>query len=355
MLSGISVVELGVTRAAAFAGKLMADAGATVTRFEFPGVDLGTAARIYFHPRKTALPWEGTREMVGLLADADVLLTDLGDGRLAELGLDLEEVRGQHPRLAVVTMSPISGPWDGGQGDACGELAMQATSGMMSMTGMPDREPLGIPYHLGCLQLGIHAAAAASAALFRRAAGHLAPTAHVVGADVLASYLRIYGAVSEYYDVDLRREGRRAPGSGGRYPFGLFPCADGYVAMIARSQRDWEGFVAMMGHPSWASEPRYQDMHAIAMEYPDELDALTNPWLMQRTRAELLSLAQEFALPMAPVRRIDELTEDVQLRFRGFFETVVIDGAEYVVPGRPWTGPAPTTVAKGQAESGQRP
>src|SRR5699024_248824 len=104
----------------------------------------------------------------------------------------------------------------------------------------------------------------------------------------------------------------------------------------ARSSRDWANMLTMLGHPQWSTRSRYQDMHGIAMEYPHEVDDLMQPWLMQRTREQILDLAQQHQLPIAPVRRIDELTQDEQFRFREFFETVVTDGVEHVLPGRPW-------------------
>jgi crotonobetainyl-CoA:carnitine CoA-transferase CaiB-like acyl-CoA transferase len=49
---------------------------------------------------------------------------------------------------------------------------------------------------------------------------------------------------------------------------------------------------------------------------------------------------------MAPVRRIDELPADPQLRHRRFLATVTVDGHDYTVPGLPWRAtdaPPPTT------------
>lgn len=336
MLSDIRVVELGASRAAATAGKMLADCGTPVTKIVAPGRQLGPSVSTYFDHRKTTRPWVGVTDLEQALDGADILLCDLSEAQRTTLGIDLEALRRERPEIVVATMVPVHPPVEQPPEDPCGELAMQAGSGFMHMTGSPDREPLGVPYHLGCQQLGIHAAGAALAALLRRADGHPAPTVNVVGTDVLASYLRIYGRVSQYYDVELKRGGARAPGSGGRYPFGLFPCKDGHIAMIARAPRDWEGMLTMMGDPEWSTQPRYRDLHGIAMDYPDEVDELIAPWLLRRTRAELLDLAQQHQLPMAPVRRIDELTEDEQLRARGFFETVHIDGHDYVLPGRPW-------------------
>jgi crotonobetainyl-CoA:carnitine CoA-transferase CaiB-like acyl-CoA transferase len=327
-LAGITVVEAGRTRAAASAGRLLRLGGAAVSKLRL-GVDYQEAARIYFDTHKTLVP---AGDPAGLLASADVLVTDLPPDELTAVAAAPGELRERYPRLVIAVCRPVRDPGPA----TAGELSMQAGSGFMHMTGRPDREPLGVPYHLGAVSLGVHAAGAVTAALLRREATGTGCIVDLVGQSILASYLRIYGAVSEYYGIPLIRDGSRAPGSGGRYPFGIFPCADGYVAIIGRTARDWENIVAMMGNPPWAAEPRYTDLHGIAMDYPDEVDKLIDPWLRQHTRAELMELARQHSIPMAPVRRIDELPADPQLRHRRFLTTVTVDGHDYTVPGLPW-------------------
>jgi CoA:oxalate CoA-transferase len=330
-LAGIAVLEAGRTRAAASAGRLLRLGGAAVTKLRLP-VDYSEAARIYFDEHKTVVSTADAGDLAGLLSNADVLVTDLQPDELAVVVAPHGELRERYPRLVIARCRPVPDP-----GAAiAGELSMQAGSGFMHMTGRPDREPLGIPYHLGAVSLGVHAAGAVTAALLRREATGAGCTVDLVGQEILASYLRIYGAVSEYYGIPLIRDGSRAPGSGGRYPFGIFPCADGYVAIIGRTARDWENIVAMMGNPPWAAQPRYQDLHGIAMDYPDEVDRLVEPWLRQRTRAELMELARQHGIPMAPVRRIDELPADPQMHHRGFLAMVTVDGHDYMIPGLPW-------------------
>jgi CoA:oxalate CoA-transferase len=335
-LEAVTVLEVGVTRASAFAGRLLRLAGATVTRVALRDApSLPPAARLYLDPGKVEIAERPAEAWDALLESSDVLITDLSDKELARLGLLPGQVRAAHPGLVLALLSPTrERRWPASR--TCGELSMQAESGFMHMTGSPDREPLGVPYHLGCLSLGMHAAAAATAALLRRDATGEGALVELVGADILASYLRIYGAVSEYYEIPLKRDGRRAPGSGGRYPFGIFPCADGYVALIGRTGRDWDNILAMMGHPAWAQQPRYQDLHGMAMDYPDEVDRLVDPWFRQHTRGQLLELAQKLGIPMAPVRRIDEITADPQFQYREFFDAFEQDGTRYVVPGMAW-------------------
>jgi crotonobetainyl-CoA:carnitine CoA-transferase CaiB-like acyl-CoA transferase len=342
MLDGTLTVELGGTRAAAYAGKLLADAGSEVIALQDANreTNLPAAAKIYMDTAKTVVTWreEGDPVLVEkLLPQADLLVTDLDSQQLARRGLAWKSLHSRFPRLTFVHLLPV-GPVGDGRTSSGGELAMQAISGVMHMVGDPKREPLALPYSLGSIQLGVNGAAAAAAALRAAADTGTGRLVEISGAEVMASYVRIYGAVATYYRVLLRRDGRRAPGSGGRWPFGIFPCRDGWVAMICRSAREWESLLAMMGHPAWSAQERYRDMHAMAIEYPEEVDELVRPWLLQRTRDELLKLAQQFAVPVAPVRSVNEVLTDPQLRdYRNFFDHVITVSGEVVnVPGRPW-------------------
>ncbi|WP_179443350.1 CoA transferase [Rhodococcus sp. ACPA1] len=343
-LDGYLVVEIGRSRAAANAGKQLADAGAHVVALQDTQRldNLGADARTYLDPAKDVVSWNRQDDAVlvdELIAHADAVVTDLPTQELKERGLDADTLRKRWPKLSYVALTSVG--WDTPEISPAGELTMQAESGLMHMVGHPDREPLSLPYGMGSLQLGLHGAAAAATALYVATTTGRGRLIEISGVDVLASYVRIYGAVANYYNIPLRRDGRRAPGSGGRYPFGLFPCKDGYVAMICRADREWASLLEMMGNPEWSRTARYSNLYAIAMEYPDEVDALIEPWLMKRTRAELLELAQKFAIPVAPVKTIPEVAEDPQLReHRHFFDTIVTDaGREVVVPGRPWASP----------------
>ncbi|WP_369046571.1 CoA transferase [Sinomonas sp. P10A9] len=356
-LHGRVTIELGRSRAAAFAGKLIADGGGEVVVVDGAArrAALTEEAQAFFDPYKDVVrpsagrdsDWLDAVLLEELVPQADLIITDLPASELERRGWDWESVQRRNPGISHVRLSAAAGMDDGG------ELTMQALSGLMEMVGDPKREPLALPYGIGSLQLGLHGAAAGAAALVAAHRSGRGRQVEIAGSEVLASYVRIYGAVASYYGIPLRRDGRRAPGSGGRYPFGLFPCKDGYVAMICRSQREWESLLAMMGQPEWSTRERYRDLYAIAMEYPDEVDALIAPWLLAHTRDELLDLAQEHAVPVAPVRSVDEVLSDPQLSdHRGFFDVVrTPDGRELRIPGRPWASPARTAPLRAAADA----
>ncbi len=343
MLRGRRVLEISETRAAAFSGKLLRDVGAEVVALrpaETPR--LSRAARVYMDQGKDVLSLPETREQSSslsqIVAHCDAVVTDLSPAGLAARSLDWDSVHALAPSVVYVRLGAVPDDVALPESDAA-ELTMQATSGYMYLTGFPDREPLGVPYGLGSVQLGLHGAGALAGGLYDVLYGEheTGCLVEIAGSEVLASIVRIYASVFMYYGIPMQRDGRRAPGSGGRYPFGLFRCQDGYVAVIVRNDEQWQRFLGMLGHPDWANQPRYQDFHGMAIDYPGEVDSLWAGWLLERTRAELMELAREQSLPIGPVRSVSEIFEDEQLLARGFFRTTDVDGVPLRIPGPPWS------------------
>jgi crotonobetainyl-CoA:carnitine CoA-transferase CaiB-like acyl-CoA transferase len=106
------------------------------------------------------------------------------------------------------------------------------------------------------------------------------------------------------------------------YPCSILPCKDGYVSLIAPQKEQWERFINLMGNPSWAEDPKYQDRRAMNEQYPDEADELIIPWLKSYTKEEIFQLAQKNRIPIAPVYNMGELVNHPNLEQRNFFTEV---------------------------------
>lgn len=333
-LAGLTVVEAGDSAAAAFATRLLLQLGATVLRLRAagpaapgPAAPGGTAAERDRARAEEVFLGDGKQvQDVGAAqayAAADVIVRG-GDGAQDSPGPDpvahYESLRAQNPALVYVYLSPFGIPVTSQQPSWRGDdIQAQAAGGLSSLVGQPGREPLVVPYDVVASSQGLNAGCAALGALLGVRAGHGGSFVDIAAADVAASYSRMYTLLYRFYGIAPVRAGRRAPGSGGRYPMTILPCRDGDVVLIGRSRRDWERYLDMMGRPAWSQDPRYQDPLGIAMQYPHEVDALIGPWLAERTRAELGALAQQYGVPLGSVRTVGEVLEDPQMRFRKFF------------------------------------
>jgi crotonobetainyl-CoA:carnitine CoA-transferase CaiB-like acyl-CoA transferase len=157
-LDGLRVVELAHPFGA-FAGRLLADAGADVIVVEPPdGAEQrrhGPFAGGSPHPERSLAWWaENTskrsvvadlatgpgRTMVAdLVATADVFLECEGPGRLAGPGLDHGELSERNPALIHVSITPFGRDSIGGSGDVT-DLTLLARGGPMWSCGYDDHE-----------------------------------------------------------------------------------------------------------------------------------------------------------------------------------------------------------------------
>jgi crotonobetainyl-CoA:carnitine CoA-transferase CaiB-like acyl-CoA transferase len=350
-LEGIRVVELSGDAGAAFCGQNLAAEGADVLRLiepsrsnpihheGLPATPGFTAAEVGFErfTRREILegtPDEKRARIAKHLEGADVFLTDFDTQELHALGAHWEGLRAGMPALiyARVSVFGSTGPRAGWRG---GELEAQAFSGVAGQLGAAERAPITMPYRMGLMHGGLHAAAAVTAALYARHKGSEGCFIDISAAQALAADVRNYSLMMRYYDLPLKRSGRRPQGSLGRYPTAIFPCKDGYVVLTARSGEQYRNFLAMMGNPAWATEPKFQDAYAMAMEHADEADSHVVPWLKNYTRKELVELGLQHRFPVGPLSTLDEVLEDEQYDFRGFFGITEAAGSTFTLPGRP--------------------
>jgi crotonobetainyl-CoA:carnitine CoA-transferase CaiB-like acyl-CoA transferase len=131
--------------------------------------------------------------------------------------------------------------------------------------------------------------------------------------DVLAFHIGCNSLIYTIHDTPFHRDGRRASGSGGVYPYTLLRCADGDIAAIGRRRRDWIKLTEMLGSPAWATE-RFPDPHAIAqLHTEDDVDPLLEGEFAGHTREALFRLARANGVALAPVQRPHEVIESPEL------------------------------------------
>jgi crotonobetainyl-CoA:carnitine CoA-transferase CaiB-like acyl-CoA transferase len=355
ILAGFKVVEYGDFVSAPYAAKLLGDLGAEVVKVELPG---GDSARrrgpfpgdiphpersglfLYLNTNKLGITLNletptGRRLLDRLLEGADVFVHNVPPARACSLGLGYERLSAVNPGLIVVAISPYG--QDGPYRDyKAYDVNTQAAGGLSLGIGEPGREPLKLPLTQSGFQAGLVGALAGLCALFGREATGRGQFIDVAEADVWATVHTGVGVVAWLFSGRLRqRSGRRLVGQ--PYPHGVFRCKDGHVALQCSERRQWERFLEMVGNPEWGRDPKYRDRLKNQEEYAEELDALLAPWLMARTREEIFRLCQEYRLAGAPLKRVDEVLTEPQLRERGFFyELDHPEAGRLTYPGLPF-------------------
>lgn len=350
---------------APYCAKLLADYGAEVIKVEPPGGDparrAGPFPKDVPHPEKSGLfltvntnkkgvtlnlkTAAGRDILKELVKSADLLVENHPPGHMDSLGLSYETLHAINPRLVVTSVTPfgLSGPYRDFQTT---DLVSFALTNRMVLNGMPEREPLHYAQDVVWFQVGATAAAASIAAVCSSCAtGH----GHMVEISAMECMSGNVDARTLFYQYTGWLPRRGAMGIG--YPYGAYPCQDGYVVFSAGGDRFFRRLCRAMGRLDLLDDPRWSTVEARPSNQ-EAFEEVLLAWLMARTKKEVFTISQENGVMCAPVYTVDELFTDPQLEARRFFTTVdnpvagplTQPGAPFVMAETPWSlrSPAPT-------------
>ncbi|MFT4011152.1 MAG: CoA transferase [Nocardioidaceae bacterium] len=217
-----------------------------------------------------------------------------------------------------------------------------AISGVSWVLGWADEPPLVLPADLPEKWCGLFGATLALVTLLEADSGDAAVRHYdVSAADVLRAFADQNAGNHAEVVAGWRRNGRVAVEHGGIYPQGFFPCADGFVAMVGRSRKDWYAIRKAIGWPAWADDPRFEDPFAIA-EDSAEVDELLTAALAGLDRDRLLEQALLYGATIAPVFSPAEARARNLVRPSYHAGSGVPFPFEVRLPGPAAAGPVPT-------------
>jgi CoA:oxalate CoA-transferase len=329
---GLRVVELGSGIAAAYGARLLGDFGADVIKVEPPG--LGDETRrsgpfpddrphleksglfLYLNYAKRSITLDisnvtGAALLARLLADADVLIENLGAGRLR--GLPLPD-GALHERLVICSISPYGqeGPKSGYKGS---EVTAYAAGGMMYITGRGEREPLKQALNQADHLSGVNAAAASLAAVRQARRSGRGQTIDISQQETVAwitfPALNLYshtGGVMKRGPGDMPRLVNSRP----------METSDGWVMPSYAGLGTWWGaFASFMQTPELAEEPLTTPRGR--RDHAEEIDRLAAPRLKERTKDEVFHSGQEVGLTLTALYTPADVVASPHLLERGFF------------------------------------
>jgi crotonobetainyl-CoA:carnitine CoA-transferase CaiB-like acyl-CoA transferase len=340
-------VQVGTSPAASFAAMLLQSVGITVIRAEVGPPTRSESQNRFPHERATyectLAAWLGRGTYSVTFRDGSALVRNIPAlASLATVVVDgLDDVdRAAVGPLAALPCPRVSVTPHGLLPDARAgsDLTAVAASAAMWAIGLPEREPLTIPFDYSSFQAGVVAAMLTLASIMDPAAAP--PVIDVAIAEVVGTYAALNAMLFTW-----ERDGHRAVGSGGAYPYTLLPCADGSVCLAARTNADWRRILQALGAPAWSDDPRFADVQVNARDHADELDARLTTTMASMTRAEILARAVEVGAPIAPVRRVEEIAGDDEAVVTGTIREITVGDAGVAMPWLSWlpvaTTPAP--------------
>ena len=331
-LEGIRVVDFTQVIAGPFATQHLAYLGADVIKIEQPGVgdqgrqllgdnDWGEAGlspmflSVNAGKRSVTLDLKNAKakEIVWkLIESADIVAENFKAGVIEKLGFGYEAVKARKPDIVYCSVTGYgqTGPYAGA---AAYDGAIQATSGMVAVTGLPDT-----PVRAGFMSVDVPTAISATMAILgalvrkeRTGKGQRLDVA------MLDTAMTVLGPqISNYLNTgaDSPRVGNSSPAL---IPTaGVFTTADGFIMVTCLTDGQFRTLAPVLDRAGWLSDPKFADFNTRKANY-DLVEAAMNDAFKARTTDEWDAILGEARVPAAPVRSLPDASRHPQLQHRG--------------------------------------
>ena len=252
----------------------------------------------------------------------DVLAESFTPKTMGKWGLDYEHVESMRP--GIVYLSTCQQGHTGPHREYAG-YGTQATclAGFHSVTGWPDKEPVG-PYgaYTDFVNPPNALVAVLSALEYRRRTGK----GQYLDLSQLECAIHYLAPAALDYTANGRTPGRVGNRDPYYVPHGVYPCENenevriggAWCVIAVGDAAEWRGLVRAMGSPTWAVEERFATPEG-RREHEDELDSRIAEWTKGFTMHDVMRLLQEAGVPSGAVQAGADLWTDPQLKHRGYF------------------------------------
>jgi len=346
-LAGIRVVEFGQFIAVPGATMLLADLGADVIKVE--GLEGDSARRSYttgaqspmyvaYNRRKRSIAIDlrspaGREAAFKLALSADVVVQNARAGVLERMGLGAAALRARKPELIYASVSGFG--TDGPSRERPGlDIAAQAESGMMSITGEPDGNPLKVGFAVVDGATALALSGAIVTALLRRERGG-------GGETIETSLLEVAIQLQTQIWSEYQHSGRLPPRVGNSQPMAapaadLIAVQDGHLVVSAYLQDHWRRLCKAIGRPELAEDPRFADNAARLANRP-ALIAELQAGLGHMAGEAARELLESHGVVVGVVRNYHQVMQSQDVAAAGIFMPVDTGAGRQVnIPGMPF-------------------
>jgi crotonobetainyl-CoA:carnitine CoA-transferase CaiB-like acyl-CoA transferase len=323
-LAGVRVLDASRVLAGPLCGQMLGDLGAEVLKVERPGSGdetrawgppfAGSLSAYYLscNRNKKAITLdlgleEGRRIFHELVRRSDILLENFRASSAAKLGLSSDQLLSINPRLIVCSISGFgrTGPF----ADLPGyDFAVQALSGLMSITGPVEGPPFKVGVAVADVLTGLHAR------------GH---TGHGYAIDLALLDCALAGQVN--LAQAYLTSGEVPPRQGNAHlqivPYQAFAAADGWLVLAVGNDGQWQRFCKAADCPDLVADARFTT-NTQRVESRAVLEPLIGELMRSRGIHEWQERLIAAEVPHAPVWSYAQLLAHPQAAARGLKLTV---------------------------------
>jgi crotonobetainyl-CoA:carnitine CoA-transferase CaiB-like acyl-CoA transferase len=328
-LAGVRVLDLTRVLAGPWASQLLADYGADVIKVERPsggddtrawgppwladsdGEDTADAA--YFlatnrNKRSICIDLgkpDGADIVRALARRSDVLLENFKVGTMARFGLAFDELRVENPSLICCSITAYG--QTGTRAKQPGYDAMiQASGGLMSITGDADGPPQKAGVAIADIMAGMYATSAVLAALVARGTSGEGQCIDVPLYDSQVAWLANQNMNFLIGGVTPVRMGSAHPNLA---PYQSFATADGHLMLAVGNDRQFEACLDCLGLPTLKDDPRFSS-NAGRVEHRESLIGALAAVFVRASTATWLEKLAGHGVPAGPINTIADVLTD---------------------------------------------
>lgn len=341
-LSGIRVLDLGRVLAAPFAAQVLGDLGAEVIKVERPdggddtrpwkppevGGNSAYFASINRNKRSVTLDFstdEGRKVFLELVRNSDVVIQNFRPGVTERLGIDYEKLNAVNPKLIYCSISGF-----GQQGPlskrAAYDYIVQAFSGVMSLTGDVDGDPVRCAGAISDYGSGIWAVVSILFALMER--DRIGRGQHIDLSMLDCTLPYISHLIGNYLASGVEPP-RLGNGHTSIVPMDVYQTKDRPLMVMCGNDGMFRRMMTALGAPELGEDPRY----ALNVDRAKNLPELQD-WIRETFKTDTQEgwLARLTAgdIPVAPVRSVGDTMNADEIRDRQMVLDLEDDNGEPV-------------------------
>jgi crotonobetainyl-CoA:carnitine CoA-transferase CaiB-like acyl-CoA transferase len=247
-----------------------------------------------------------------LVRKAGIVIENFSPRVMPGFGLSYDALREINPDLVMTSISNFgqTGPYKDYEAE---EIVEYALSGLMHLTGDPKKAPLCSGPTITQYSAGMEAYIATLIAVYqRRLKGrgqYVDVSIHECGLDNIE--------ISLMEHLHLGKVAKRTADEHPLVPWQLYPCQDGYAAVIGGPMRHWPGSADLFEEPRLL-EKKYQHMSG-RIKDREEVQALLKPWLSRQKKKDIYHAGQARRLAFGYLATLAEVMQSPQHEAREYF------------------------------------
>ncbi|MBM3344492.1 MAG: CoA transferase [Betaproteobacteria bacterium] len=255
----------------------------------------------------------GRDAFLRLAATADAMVHNARVAAMTRLGLDYEGVRKVKPDIAYCYAVGF-----GSKGRYAGRPAfddvIQGLTTFPTLLAEQAGRPIFVPINLADRVIGVYLANATLAALLHRARTGEGQEVEVPMFEMMAEMVLSEHLWDNYFVPPTKSKNRNRMFD--RRPY---KTKDGYICVMAGSDKMFFGFCDVVGRPELKSDPRFAQRGPRSAHAPEVYDAMQAA-LASRTSAQWLELLGKADIPCSPIHTLQSILDDPHLNDVDFFQ-----------------------------------